>query len=637
MSRPEAPREGACHRAIARAALVLGATGLLVLAPCARAAGGAPNPPAHEVSLATPLALEHEQQALAQPALVEAGRLLYTRGRRADGSLLEADRLDAGVLRGERAACIACHKSSGMGGTEGDIIVPPINGPALYAGTKLRERVIISMDPRRGRFFNPSHEPYDARTLEAAIAGGTHVSGRPMNVLMPRYRLQPGDFDALQAYLGQLSVHVSPGVSGNGVRFATVITPGVDAARKDIFLRSLRALFDQKNSNTLPGHRHMIAAAEGMLNFERNWELDVWELQGPPEGWDAQLRSFYERAPVFAIASGLARGEWTPVQQFCERERIPCWFPSIIDPPEGADRQFYSFYFSGGVSLEASVLAQHLASPDMRAPTRVVQVLRDEPAARAAADHFAHASQGHWPVETRALAPEAPLGPALADLRAGDALVLWLGAGDLAALASVPAPAVPAYASTYLGGPEGAALPPAWRKVARLVYPYELPEKRLHNESTFRSWLAIRNLPLVDEGLQSEVFFSIGYLQFTMTEMLDNLYRDCLVDRGESMVRRRELLRAEEESLVRQGGHPPAPEVAARSRLAPGAVFGDDPNGPMAQKNTPHLGQREGTTIYPRLALAPGQRLASKGAYIVRFEQSPGGEALVADSPWIVP
>jgi hypothetical protein len=39
---------------------------------------------------------------------------------------------------------------------------------------------------------------------------------------------------------------------------------------------------------------------------------------------------------------------------------------------------------------------------------------------------------------------------------------------------------------------------------------------------------------------------------------------------------------------------------------------------------------------YPRLSLAPGQRFASKGGYIVHFEGSTGA-AVVADGDWTTP
>jgi hypothetical protein len=42
------------------------------------------------------------------------------------------------------------------------------------------------------------------------------------------------------------------------------------------------------------------------------------------------------------------------------------------------------------------------------------------------------------------------------------------------------------------------------------------------------------------------------------------------------------------------------------------------------------------TGYYPRLALAPGQRFASKGGYIVRFTE-PSGARIIADGDWIVP
>jgi hypothetical protein len=217
-----------------------------------------------------------------------------------------------------------------------------------------------------------------------------------------------------------------------------------------------------------------------------------------------------------------------------------------------------------------------------------------------------------------------------------DSAVLWLDAQELDALAALPAPRATVYVSTLLAGDPAARVPAAWRAHTRVLYPYELPGRRIHNMATFESWLALRNVPRVDEAMQSEVYFAFGYLAFTLGEMLDNLYRDCLVDRGEANVRRRELLRAEEELMIRQGGHPPPKVTAAKSTYAPGAIFGTQADSPLAQSKTPLAGAREGTTIYPRLSLAPGQRLASKGAYVLALDPS-NGRLIEEGARWFAP
>ena len=48
------------------------------------------------------------------------------------------------------------------------------------------------------------------------------------------------------------------------------------------------------------------------------------------------------------------------------------------------------------------------------------------------------------------------------------------------------------------------------------------------------------------------------------------------------------------------------------------------------------LGTRLSTGYFPRLTLASGQRFASKGGFIVRFEQHDLAR-VVADGEWLVP
>jgi hypothetical protein len=575
--------------------------------------------------------------APADPAtapLVEQGRRMYMEGILPSGRPLVAVRAGGVTLTGVQAACNACHRKSGLGAVEGEIQVPPISGLALHAGTRLKDRVIVSLDPRRGRAWNQTHPPYDDASLLRAMVEGIHVTGRKMSPLMPVYPLTAEELKPLSAYLNQLSSEWSPGVTESTIRLATVIAPGIEPARVKIFRDTLQAALEQKNSNTLPGHRHMINAAEMLMGIERRWILDVWELQGAPDTWREQLEAFYAKAPVFALVSGLSDTTWDPVQAFCERESMPCWFPSIAVTPERADQQYYSLYYSRGVLVEATAAAAWM-SEGRRKPHRLVQVLRDEPAARAAAAEFRAKFAPATRVEDVVLSGDAATGlrTALAGLDRQDAAMLWLGPADFAALADVEPPTATVVASTRMTRALQPQVPAKWLATLRLAYPYDLAPMRDLNMATFRSWLKVRSLPVIDEPMQLEVYFSMAYIQYTLSEMLDNMYRDYLIDRGESMLVRREVQRAEEETMIRQGGHPPARTVRESSTLTPGAIYGEDPHGLLAQKNTPAIGLRQGTTMYPRLSLAQGQRFASKGARIVHVDAK---GVLASDSDWIV-
>jgi len=122
------------------------------------------------------------------------------------------------------------------------------------------------------------------------------------------------------------------------------------------------------------------------------------------------------------------------------------------------------------------------------------------------------------------------------------------------------------------------------------------------------------------------------YLSDTLAEMLNNVYRDYLIERAENMLSRREGRKAEEETHERQ---------TIRSRYVDMLMAAKAPAS-GAQGNRAvvtaedNLGKRTGTTVYPALGLGPGQRFASKGAYIVKFV-SAADNAIAAESAWIVP
>ena len=557
----------------------------------------------------------------------ELGRRIYVEGILPSGVALTGTRFNNTLVSGAQAACINCHRRSGMGQVEGDLQVPPITGNFLFAPKS--EKHLAVMDPRVGKALNQAHDPYTRATLAEAILRGRNNQGREMSVAMPRYNLSEKELDALTAYLRQLSVEWSPGATQHNIRFATVITPDVDPLRRKTMIDMMRAIVRQKNSSTqsaMKGNRrHMTSAAEFVLGTERTWDLDVWELQGAPETWGGQLEEHYRSQPVFALISGASTSTWQPVHGFCDRERIPCWFPSVDLPVKPPSQ--YAFYFSGGVMLEADVLARHILDSD-DFPKHLIQVFRDDAVGRAASSELEHALAGSS-VQVESLVLDANAGSLQALLnkqQPGDVVVYWLRAENIAVLDKLkPVRGVMNFFSSRLANAEHIPLSSAWRPASHLVYLYELPAKRELNLTYFRTWLNMHQFPLVDEATQSEIFFSLNYMTDTTAEMLNNLYRDYLVERAETMMDKREGSKAEQETrdrlylgkegdLVRKHGLMTASEEV-RVPISDQAVS-------------------RGTTIYPHLSLGPGQRFSSKGGYIVRFAY---GGSLIDESGWIVP
>ncbi len=566
------------------------------------------------------------------------GRRIYLDGILPSGTPLTGVRFGNAVVSGGEAACVNCHRRSGMGSVEGDIQIAPITGNFLFAPNG--EQHLATMDPRISKRFNQTHEPYTDESLAQSIMHGKNNSGREMSVLMPRYNLSEFELKALTVYLKQLSTQWSSGVTEDSIRFAMVITPDVEPERRKALIDMMRIAFNQKNGSTMTAKRsggkrqHMVSAAEMVLGTERNWQLDIWELQGAPESWGEQLATHYRSQPVFALVSGLSNSTWQPVHDFCESQQVPCWFPSVVLPV--TTETPYSLYFSRGVVLEAEVLARHLLN-QKSPPRHLVQIYRDDDAGRAASQALTHALAGSTiAIESRVLhtdiAAADALQLALSGIKSKDAVMYWLRPNEIATLEKIkPVAGASYYFSVELGQADHTLLPNDWKIRAQFVYPYELPEKREANLAYFRAWLNIRKLPLVDEAMQSEAFFALNFLTDTLSEMLNNLYRDYLIERAESMINKREGGKAEQEN---------------RDRVALGRA------GDLVRKHgemTVEAGQRvqisgqansasnsQGTTIYPHLSLGRGQRFASKGGYIVRFADG-NSDKLIAESDWIVP
>jgi cytochrome c553 len=562
---------------------------------------------------------------------IDQGKQIYLEGKLADGSALVANRQGGAGLRGAQAACVTCHRPSGLGSVEGNEIIPPISGHALFGDG---EPVIVRQDTRFEPGYSVQHAPYNEAAFSEAVRLGHHTSGRNMNQLMPRYDLSDEQLQAVSAYLRTLSATWSPGATQDDIHLATVITPGISPDRRKAFLDTLNAMINQHNVNVVSGLRQKVPVIERKLKTRRKWSLEVRELSGSSSSWAMQLDQWQKRNPAFAIISGLANDEWQPVQDFCERSKVACWFPSVDLVPQGAANSAYSLYFSEGIALEAKVIAHRLLTAK-NPPRHLVQIATANGVARSAAKELKGAMTG-ISTEIKTLEWDQSkldnITSMLKKLDPQDAIVFWTGCDVLQNIESAKIPSSTIFISSTLCDEKLIKFPADWNKDTWLIQRQELPEMRSANLMRFNGWIKYRNLSLVDAKMQSEVFYAVNSLHSILTGMLNNLYADYLIERAETTLSMTEAMQVQEEiqTMMMGGGgrQPPTKSQSTEVQF-------------VETKHMQHLDmqtfmKKKGTTAYPRINLAPGQRFASKGAYLQRIDSIVSGKK-AGDAEWIVP
>jgi hypothetical protein len=507
---------------------------------------------------------------------VPVGEKLYREGVLANGQALRGEREGVTPLVGAAAACANCHRRSGLGSYEGTTVVPPIIGRYLYRG---RQDNIQDMSLPHIPGYVPNREAYTDESLGEAIRKGVAPGGRTLSYLMPRYALDDKELAELRTYLKQLTSAAVPGVSDTTLDFATIVTPDADPAAREGMLTVLERFFAAQNAIIAGEVRPMKASREIMYRVTRRWQLHVWTLTGAPETWQRQLDAKLAAEPVFAVISGIGGHTWQPIHNFCEARGVPCLFPNV-DAPVVAEQDFYPVYFTRGVRLEADLIARALPSEG-----RVVQVFRpaDIGATAAGALSDQQRSKGVTVLDRPVTGePQDGLRQALTVLKPDDRLVLWLRNADLKALPRLPA-GVEVYSSGLMADLENATPPGDWRAHFHMAYPFDLPDQRRVRMNFPLGWMRVQRIPVLNELVQSDTYLACQILAEALGHMLDSFVRDFLIERLEMML---------------------------SSRLV--------------------------SAYYPRLGLAPGQRFASKGGYMVHFA-APAGTAVAAEGGWTVP
>jgi mono/diheme cytochrome c family protein len=525
----------------------------------------------------------------AEPADSRVGRSIYLEGLLASGEPVRATVQKNVALNGAAAACVNCHRRSGLGGSEGQSNIRPIAGRMLSSSsqTGLARRWAGSVGAAAER---PAYTP---ASLARALREGVDSAGQPLNPLMPRYPLTDVEVAELHAYLDSLSSTAAPGVGEREIHFSTIIAPGVDPDRRKAMLDVLQAFFRDKNGGTRQEALRREAGHEQMYFAYRTWVLHVWQLEGVPETWGNQLDAYYRQQPVFAVIGGLGSGTWQPVHAFCEATGLPCVFPDV-DYPVLDSAGYQSLYFSRGMALEADVLARRLAETRTGVGRiRIVQVFRDDERGRVLAQMLRDALHRRG-IDALADYPVSGSGPVSAGFWSGllrDArpavLVAWLDRADVQGLGATGEP--PAGLQTvYLSASLAATahpglLPEGWLERVHMVSLFDLPANREGHLARMNAWLRARRIPLADARTQANAFFAATVTGEGVSQLGEYFSRDYFLERIEQM---------------------------AGSSLSP--------------------------SIYPRLSLGPGQRFASRGGYILGFPRK-ALDMPVPISEWLIP
>lgn len=450
----------------------------------------------------------------AEPSAAD-GFAIYREGVRPTGEPLTALVSGDVPVSGTQFSCASCHGRSGMGASEGAYIVPPIAGQFLFAESP-----------------QPARPAYDTQSLERVLREGVTPGGRQLGELMPRYLLDAGEVAALAEYLRDLSAHNSPGVDDRQIHFATVITEDVAAVDRDAVLTVLRQYFDEKNRQTrLESERwdRGYTPESRLPTVFREWILEEWTLTGLPESWSAQLERLYAATPVFAMVSGLSESSWRPIGTFCETKEIPCLFPGA-DIPDAAQGDFYTLYFSGGLGLEADLIARRLVESQT---VEVLQFHCSHESSRPASQLDARLRKSDVVSRVVALDCARPLSrDHVADLLGASehaVAVFWLDRLRLAELDGLEYEGPVYLSSSMLDADFEDPLPDLGTSLFA-AHTLRLPGTSDPAYLRFTVWAKTRGLELTSPQRQAEAFFASLALKDSVRHMRRFFIRDYVLD-----------------------------------------------------------------------------------------------------------
>ena len=532
------------------------------------------------------------------------GERMYREGILPSGEPMQAIVMGDIPVDGRMFTCDDCHQRSGLGSLEGTVITWPTNGKELY---KPRRRTGAWRPPeseKNKKDIRKSLPPYwdieDVRpaytdeSLATVLWTGIDPAGRKLNPIMPLYLLEDGDMAILVNYLKNLSVKMAPGVDDTTIRFATVITEDVPEKDRQTMLSTLQAHIDSHNSQSR--HEERRARSGPFYKTERHQayrriDLALWELKGPENSWADQLKSYYEKQPVFALLGGMTSGSWRPIHEFSEQNKIPTIFP-LTDFPVISDTDWYTLYFSKGIYQEGEATARYLhAEVAGDSDAKIVVISRESMQSDALNQGFSESWKKFQQAEPEHLVLDqdkkltAGFWQEVMKSQKPTVLILWLGSDDLEKIDSLmQAEKLPRkiLLSSEMLDYAFETIPDDLRDNVYLTYQYSLPSTRGKRILAVKRWLQARKVPVTDLKMQTKIYFIGWMLPGAIKNMRSEFFREYFLEGFDMMT-----------------------------------------------------DQDYAIAVYPRLTFGSGQRYASKGCYVVQLTKGLNPEP-VKVSDWVI-
>ncbi len=515
---------------------------------------------------------------------IAIGKQMYREGLLPSGMPLQALVQGDVEIDGSLVTCVSCHKRSGIGSSESGKLIPAITKQALY------DRIPYGLSKKSLARVNSVNKriKYTDESLKKLLLTGITPEGRSVNPLMPKFILSEKNSNHLIAYLKTLTAEISPGVDDTILKFATIVTEDVAQTKIDAMLNVLNLFFTSKNANT---RKESKRARKGPYNKEslyagyRKWELKVWRLKGDTTTWRQQLDVFYKTDPVFAILSGISVQSWEPIHQFCEDLEIPALFPNT-DLPKISDTDFYSVYFTKGLTLEAKILEKYLlneTSSNMKNKI-LVQIYQDDAwgtTPKSVIESSKTLNKNYSIHSIKINDPDSvnleQIDNIITQYRPTD-LVLWLLPKHITKIVS-SIKQRPSVKNIYLPTSSlGTNYEPITNKAIKLLYPFEIDlDKKLRR---IMYWINANKLDSTETFVIANTYFAAKMAVDVVFQMRTLLNRNVMLEKIEHMV----------------------------------------DNAPIS-------------SVYPHVTLAPNQRFISKGSYITEYKNN----NLVPITDWVIP